>query len=271
MSWHFSQALVEEYSAENFLVGEQSAPWRSIPSAPDDSCSGKMKDTFHRSPYGTMFVPLTDAHGAELLTWYRVAFPARISAPLERASGLKESALACGVSSRESSGKYDPVTRSWKIPQCLCPEDWGMFSATLPDSGIMLHGQFWAQETAVPVMKESASGFSQPTPVCYDATGSSETRGMPGLVDWSHQRYSQGAKKSWLVPELLEQVMGWPIGWTGLAPLETDRFQQWSQRHAQFWLTASYSSARRVRPSVVHRPNEAKVKEECDAGQPRLF
>jgi hypothetical protein len=91
---------------------------------------------------------------------------------------------------------------------------------------------------------------------------------MQGLVDWAHQRYSREAKKSWLVPELLEQVMGWPIGWTGLAPLEMDRFQQWSQRHVQFWLDASYSNAHRERPSVVNRPNECEVD---DGTQPDLF
>jgi hypothetical protein len=134
----------------------------------------------------------------------------------------------------------------------------------------MRNGQFWAREIVVPHMNESASGFSQPTPVCFDVRRacSSETRAMPGLPEWCHQRYSQGVRKSWLLPELLEQVMGWPIGWTGLAQLETDKFQQWSQRHVQFWLDASYSNARRERPSVVHRPNECEVD---DGTQPDLF
>jgi hypothetical protein len=34
-----------------------------------------------------------------------------------------------------------------------------------------------------------------------------------------------------LTPEVFEWMMGWPIGWTDLKPLETDKFQQWQQRH----------------------------------------
>jgi hypothetical protein len=34
-----------------------------------------------------------------------------------------------------------------------------------------------------------------------------------------------------LNPEWVEWLMGWPIGWTGLAPLAMDRFQQWWRSH----------------------------------------
>lgn len=33
-------------------------------------------------------------------------------------------------------------------------------------------------------------------------------------------------------PESHEWLMGWPIGWSALSPLETDRFQSWLQRHS---------------------------------------
>jgi hypothetical protein len=36
-------------------------------------------------------------------------------------------------------------------------------------------------------------------------------------------------------PELPEWIMGWPIGWTDLLPLETDRFQQWQQEHGSYF------------------------------------
>ena len=282
MSWHISnvmekefessrylRALEAEFSAGNFSAGEQSAEWKSFPSALDDLCSGKMKDTCHRSPYGMMFVPLTDALGAELLTWFQAAFPVRTSVPLAKEPESKpERDQDSGRSSSELSETLDLASHSSRTHRALWTKDWTLYSTTLPSAGTMRNGQFWAQEIVVPVMKESASGFSLPTPICYDSQGPSETRTMPGLADWVHQRYSQGARKSWLVPELLEQVMGWPIGWTGLAPLETDKFQQWSQRHVQFWLDASYSSVKQSRPSVVHRPNECEVD---DGTQPDLF
>jgi hypothetical protein len=37
-----------------------------------------------------------------------------------------------------------------------------------------------------------------------------------------------------LNPEWVEWLMGWPIGWTDLKPLETVRFQQWQRLHGGF-------------------------------------
>ncbi|MFJ2457994.1 hypothetical protein ACIOVC_05495 [Pseudomonas neuropathica] len=35
-----------------------------------------------------------------------------------------------------------------------------------------------------------------------------------------------------LNPEWAEWLMGWPIGWTDLRPLATDKFQSWQQQHS---------------------------------------
>ena len=37
-----------------------------------------------------------------------------------------------------------------------------------------------------------------------------------------------------LNPTWVEWLMGWPIGWTDLKPLEMDKFQQWRQQHGEF-------------------------------------
>src|ERR1039458_6960932 len=122
MSWHFSQALEAEFSAVNFSVGEQCAQWKSIHSAPDDSCSDKMKDTCHRSLYGMMFVPSTDSLGVELLTWFRAGFPARTSAPLEKESALVVSVLDSGKSSSESLNLFGPPSHSLRTHRALWTE-----------------------------------------------------------------------------------------------------------------------------------------------------
>ena len=36
-----------------------------------------------------------------------------------------------------------------------------------------------------------------------------------------------------LNPTWVEWLMGWPIGWTGLAPLETAKFQRWQRLHGR--------------------------------------
>jgi hypothetical protein len=37
-----------------------------------------------------------------------------------------------------------------------------------------------------------------------------------------------------LNPTWVEWLMGWPIGWTDLKPLEMDKFQQWLRSHGEF-------------------------------------
>jgi hypothetical protein len=37
-----------------------------------------------------------------------------------------------------------------------------------------------------------------------------------------------------LNPPWVEWLMGWPIGWTDLKPLEMDKFQQWRRSHGEF-------------------------------------
>jgi hypothetical protein len=34
-------------------------------------------------------------------------------------------------------------------------------------------------------------------------------------------------------PNFVEWLMGWPVDWTGLQPLATDKYQQWSQLHGR--------------------------------------
>jgi hypothetical protein len=37
-----------------------------------------------------------------------------------------------------------------------------------------------------------------------------------------------------LNPAWVEWLMGWPLGWTDLKPLETDKFQQWLRQHGKY-------------------------------------
>ena len=42
-----------------------------------------------------------------------------------------------------------------------------------------------------------------------------------------------GLEEKKMIPDPLcgEVVMGWPMGWTELQPLETDKFQEWLRQH----------------------------------------
>lgn len=46
-----------------------------------------------------------------------------------------------------------------------------------------------------------------------------------------------------LNPEWVEWLMGWPIGWTELPPLETAKFHEWQQQHSIFSAAESKEAA----------------------------
>lgn len=65
-----------------------------------------------------------------------------------------------------------------------------------------------------------------PTPTAHNAQEGAYpaeyTRNTPTLATHAGGR---------LNPPWVEWLMGWPIGWTALEPLETGRFQQWLEQH----------------------------------------
>jgi len=169
MSWLFSRALVEEYSAANCLDGEQSAPLNGslIPQA---YCAPDKMTAFSRlSRFGMTFKPLTADRGQELLMSYLEGFHAKTSAQQEKAQALTESAAECGEKWHGSFTKYSPATSSWKTHQCSLLGDLDEFSETWPQWGLMRDGECWEQQTLVRPINETASGLLEqtwPTPRC---------------------------------------------------------------------------------------------------------
>ena len=159
MSWHFSQELVEAYSEDNCSDGKPFVPWKSMTSAPDDLCSGKMKDTCHASPYGMMFVPSTDGPGGELLTWFLAASLAKISQLPAKGPELMEKEAACGEKWQGSSMKYDLVSCSWKTRQHSLFGGLEEFSETWPRWGTMRNGECWGLPMWDRGIKENESGL----------------------------------------------------------------------------------------------------------------
>ncbi len=53
-----------------------------------------------------------------------------------------------------------------------------------------------------------------------------------GRINETERRSMRAGNGGKLNPDWVEWLMGWPIGWTDLKPLETDRFQQWQQSHS---------------------------------------
>lgn len=141
MSWHFSRAVVEAYSAATCSGGERFAPSNSTPTGEPSSCSGRTTEFFFHFPCGMTCEPLTASHGADVLTWFLAASLAPTLAPL---AGEKESRVPeadSGASRRGSWARYDRDLCLWKTHQFSLAGDLESFSETWPRWGTMRNGE----------------------------------------------------------------------------------------------------------------------------------
>jgi hypothetical protein len=267
MSWLFSRALVAEYSAASSLDGEQFAPLSVMPTQHKFWRNDKTMEFSRLSQFGLTCAALTESRGAELLTSFLAAFPARTLAQPERAQESRETAADYGKSSLGLLARYDPVSCLWKTAQCSLFADSELSLETWPRWGSMLNGECYQQPMLELPTCEKGSGF-WPTPCADDtadravpATVHISKTGLPKYVApngvksmmrlsqavrmWptpaardyrspNKKPYSErgGGKKGeqlpnavggTLNPAWVEWLMGWPLGWTDLKPLATDK------------------------------------------------
>ena len=288
MSWHFSQAAVEEFSAVTCSDGTQSAQSKSSHTQLAYCSPDRMTEFSRLSRFGMTFLPLTADRGEELLTSYLAGFRVRTSALPEKAPESQESAADCGQKWRGSLAKFDRNSSSWKTVQLSLLVDSEQSSVIWPRSGMTAGGQCWELPTLVRRTREIGSGLWVPTPICNDAenrgnfnperswglAGFAKTWPTPntkGLDGGSNSRKAAKARGMWptatacmgkgssvasltrkdgrsgvgdrldhavmaqdggsLNPTWVEWLMGWPLDWSVLKPLETDKYRQWQQQH----------------------------------------
>jgi hypothetical protein len=268
MSWLFSQALVEEYLGDTCSAGEQSVQLSGNPTQLAYCAPDKMTEFSRLSRYGMTYKPLTESSGEELLMSYLAAFPAKTSQQQEKAQGLTESEAGCGSTWRGWLAKFDPATSSWRTAQCSFIEDLPESLETFPRSGMTRDGLLW--ELPMSERRTNATGSGLwPTPTTQDnvqirgvgAAANSPNRGTtlggavrmwptPNADDHKAGMSNAPARQQsslprsvgvslgvtqkecgGLNPTWVEWLMGWPLGWTDLKPLETDKFQKWLDAH----------------------------------------
>lgn len=247
MSWLFSRALVEVFSAGNCLGGGQYAQLNVMPTQHKFSRQDKMIESSGLSLFGLTCAVLTEDCGAGLLTSFLEAFPVRISARQEGASEFLASDQGCGRNSPGLFAKYDLATSSWKTVQCSLLEDSMLFSGTWPRWGFMLAGECLVRDMPTLLISENGSGWL-PTPTASNTKGVHMRGADKGKARPPRTYGCHGP----LNPPFLEWLMGWPIGWTSLEPLEMDRFREWRQQH-------SPCSQRDVAGIFEHELNEAEA------------
>jgi hypothetical protein len=265
MSWLFSQALVEEYLPENSLDGAQFAPLSGSRTQQAYCAPDKMTDFSRLSRFGMTYKPLTENRGEELLTLYLAGFHAKTSAQQEKAQELTENEAELGGKWRASFVKWSQDLCLWRTHQCSLLGDLEPFSETWPQWGLMHDGECWEQQTLAQTISVTAFGLL-PTPNARDwkdgkTSGNRKSPGLGVVVYWptprasdfkgaiSAEAMSKAAARGVnpnlpeataasvgggrLNPTWVEWLMGWPLGWTDLKPLETDKFHCAPQQHGE--------------------------------------
>lgn len=245
MSWLFSQALVEEFSADTCSGGEPSSQLNVMPTPHKFWRNDKTMEPSQHSRFGLTCAVLTGGRGAELLTWYLAASRARTSALPVMEPALMAPDLVCGASSSAWFAKFDPDLSTWKTAQRSLLGDSESFSETWPRWGLMRDGESYLRPIPALHICESESGL-WPTPtVCgnYNRPGASAQSGM-GLATavklWPTPTASLGTKGGRVTPRKSRE---------GGTLIEAVSARTWATATARDWRSGKASQATHDRNS----------------------
>lgn len=158
------------------------------------------------------------------------AFLARTSALREMAKASKERAARFGGIMPDSLAKYDLNSSSWRTSQHCLVEGMETFSETWPRSGMMLSGTAYRLPTLAPAISETGCGL-WPSPQASDRMrgrmsmqnflNAFESHARRGVKIGSYLGLSCAMIGRRQTVSLSRWMMGFPSGWTGLVPSET--------------------------------------------------
>lgn len=226
MSYLFSLALVEVYSPASKTEEGSYAPLSVMPTPHKFWRNDKTMEHSRLSQFGLTCAVLTEADGEALLTAFLEDSRARTLASPATVTDSTDHDLQCGSRWRGSLAKYDPQESKWKTAQCSLLGGSEEFLETWPKWGTTVDGELFLLPVPALPTYERESGFF-PTPVASMCKGSSiksliRKDGRDRTRDrLDHFIYAHHGGK--LNPEWAEWLMGWPIGWTDLKPLGTDK------------------------------------------------
>lgn len=258
MAWMISRRLMEAYENSHSLPvlaaasseascsdGAQCAPSSGMPTPQAFLLPDKTTSPWRRFPSGMIVKHLTDDLGEGVLMWCQAAFPARTSAVREKEQESTGKRAACGNTWRELSVRFDLNMCLWKTHRCLFDEVLPESSVTLPKWGMMQGGALWERTMSEQITTGTGYGYL-PTPVASECR---DTWSRPVALAklYKGDRVARFLCKTWLnfnleMPERValnpcwqEERMMFPIGWTGLKPLEMRSIRGWLNSHGIFW------------------------------------
>ena len=267
-----SQEQEAAFSVTSYLDTIQSARARSNPTHVTSCSPDKQTDTYRTFPYGTMWQPSTEILGADQLTFFAEDSHAKTSLQQVKEQELPGNVRDYGRNMRDSLARCGLDLSLPKTHHCFGLEDLELCSKTWPRWGIMLDGECSELGLSVRRTSETESGSwptpkagdskgqqwrtnqakgnnlpreiavrNWPTPCTRDykginspevltrKDGKSRMDQLPNAVAYGG---TQTQQKGHLNPPWVEWLMGWPIGWTDLKPLETDKFRSVQQWHS---------------------------------------
>ena len=233
MSWHFSRALVADYSAHISSDSLRYALSSEMSTIDLFSPSDKTTGIYHDFRFGMTYAHLKEAAGEELLTSYLAGSRVRRS---QLRPGGATPQPTFGLKWQESFGKCDRPMCSPRMspapqlngPQAIAPR-WVTRPKCLP-----LERRTWVQ-----TMCGSDIGYLH-TPTTKANYAAASMQKWP-----SARNFTKAFGRP--CPGVQEWMMAWPEGWTDTKPLETAKYQSWQQRLCGHWrmLTANPTAKRR--------------------------
>ena len=274
MSYTYLLEQEEESLAGCFLDIPQSVLSRLNLTAEKSYSKDNETESCQSSQSGMMSPHSMELRGEERSMLSRGVFPVKTSQQQAKEPGSQESEADFGQKWPESLAKYDPNTHSWRTHQCLLFEDLTECLAIFPRWGMMHDGELWELTMSAHLTEENESGFwptprscsamaatitpesawnenrfpnletivgqrMWPTPCASDNRDRGHV-GMPAIQRRKEKGKQIGLGQSVsdtsgaLNPDWVEWLMGWPIGWTDLKPLEMDKFHLWLQQHGEY-------------------------------------
>jgi len=257
MSWLFSQVLVEEYSAALCLDGEQSVQSSGNPTQQAYCAPDKMTAFSRLSRFGMTFKPLTVSHGEDLN---------ESLATLPR-SGMTRNGLLWELPMLEQTikGTEFGLSEKWATPTTMDTLPPKSEKALHKEATQARPGRSKPAN-----LRDQVSNMQNwPTPCATDYKGSGQTGQLRDRLDYTVERGATkskdytwptprtkgmcGGSGAWqqlkanttieeakamgagnggkLNPTWVEWLMGWPLGWTDLKPLVTDKSHCVPQQH----------------------------------------
>lgn len=189
MSWLFSQALVEEFSADTCSDGEPFAQLNVMPTPHKFSRQDRTIEPSDLSRFGLTCAVLTAGRGAALLTWYLADSRARTSARQDAVQAWPAHGRDSGAKWPGSWLRFDRASSTWRTAQFSLLGDSEPFSGTWPRWGSMRNGESCPQPTPELSTSANESGL-WPTPNVPNGG-----RSVAHVTDWRGKTaYHNGRK-----------------------------------------------------------------------------